>query len=79
MESIQLSANMISDDDITLELQIQPLNGLGGGEHQRVLGVSDLTGHQVQGVPDLGPGVGHHRLAGVGGQDDGRDRLCLIY
>ena len=67
-----------------MPLQLQPLNGLSGGEHQGVLGLSDLTGHQAEGVPDLGPRVGDHRLAGGGGvvvgQDDWRwSLLSLLY
>ena len=49
--------------------------------------MSDLTGHQVEGVPDLGPRVGDHRLAAaaavvvVVGQDDwwAVALLSLIY
>ena len=48
--------------------------------------MSDLTGHQVEGVPDLGPRVGDHRLAVaaaavvvVVGQDDWWALLSLIY
>ena len=84
MDDIRLLTNMISPESrITIT---QPLNGLSGGEHQGVLGLSDLTGHQAEGVPDLGPRVGDHRLAAaaaavvVVGQDDWRwSLLSLLY
>ena len=79
MDDIRLLTNMISPESrITIT---QPLNGLSGGEHQRVLGLLDLAGHQVQGVPDLGPRVGDDRRAGVVlGQNDWRwSLLSLTY
>ena len=79
MDDIRLLTNMISPESrITIT---QPLNGLSGGEHQGVLGMSDLAGHQVQGVPDLGPRVGDDRRAGVVlGQNDWRwSLLSLTY
>ena len=64
---------------ILYQLQLQPLNGLSGGEHQRVLGLSDFTGNQVEGVHHLVPGVGDHRLAVVVGHNDVWSLLGLIY
>ena len=64
---------------IFTELQLQPLNGLSGGEHQGVLGLSDFTGHQVQGVHHLVPRVGDDRVAVVVGHNDWWSLLSLIY
>ena len=65
--------------DILYQLQLQPFNGLSGRKHQRVLGLPDFTGHQVQGVHHLVPGVGDDRVAVVVGHNDWWSLLSLIY